>query len=352
MVALNAHDDTSGVGSITYAKDGDSTTETNNVQGANEYSRSNDFSANFEITKQGTTDLTHQAADYAGNTYTLADQQVRLDSVDPTLVKVATRTGASEITVTLTGADATSGVDYIRYSVDGGGNWAYANVVDNQGPHSMATTFVLTGVGDHSLGHLVLDVAGNQYVLADQIITLDEGSSNGGTIAPPPTTPMITVDMMGTIAEYPVTPEGKLIADAQITSPDGKVTLEILAGTLVLNNNLTPTYQNDDYDIVVKEAGTPAAPAGYQMIAAYEASPSGLTFSPDARFIITYDQEKLPAGSSAVIAYYDEAARTWEPLETAGYVAAVSGIEITDTVVSRVGHFTYFAVLAKLPAGE
>jgi hypothetical protein len=271
----------------------------------------------------------------------LPAQDIKIDQTDPTLTKDAVRTEAG-IVVTLAGTDATSGVGYIDYSTDGGATWTRA--------YSETATFTLTTPGDHNLGHLVLDVAGNQYVLADQIITI-EGPTAGGT-AVPPTILVITVDMMGTTAEYPVTPEGRLIADAQTTSPDGNVILEIPAGTLVLNaDGTTPTYLNQDYDIVLKEAATPAAPAGYQMIAAYEAFPTGVTFSPDARFIITYDQEKLPKDSQAVIAYYDEAAGKWEPLETAGYVAA-GGIEIPNTAVSRVGHFTYFAVLAKLPAGK
>lgn len=146
-----------------------------------------------------------------------------------------------------------------------------------------------------------------------------------------------------------MTPEGRLINAARVTSPDGTVTLEIPAGTLVLNADGTPTYLNEDYDIVFMNAAPPAAPPGYQLIAAYQAFPGVLTFSKDARLIITYDENKLPAGSTAVIAYYDEAKKVWTPLETAGYVAS-GGIEIPNTVVSRVGHFTYFAVLAKLPA--
>jgi hypothetical protein len=81
------------------------------------------------------------------------------------------------------------------------------------------------------------------------------------------------------------------------------------------------------------------------MIAAYQFTPSGVTFDPDAELIIEYDPEKLPEGSLAVISFFDEVASQWVNLETAGFVAA--GVEVPNTVVSKVAHFTYFAVLAK-----
>lgn len=301
---------------------------------------------------QGTITLYHSAVDVAGNegSGTVgASQQIKIDTVAPSLAKSAARTDATEVTVTLVGTDATSGVDYIRYSVDGGETWAQAPVVNNYGPNTFQATFTVDGVGEHELSHLVFDVAGNQYVLGDQMITIERPTPSGTMLYTPRL--IITLDILGTTAEYPVTPEGRLITDARVTSPDGSVTLEIPAGTLVLNADRTPTYLNEDYDIVFMNAAPPAAPAGYQIVAAYQAHPAGLTFSRDARLIITYDESKLPQGSSAVIAYYDEAKKEWTPLETAGYVAA-GGIEIPNTVVSRVGHFTYFAVLAKLPAAK
>lgn len=342
LVTLTATDATSGVYEIRYTVDGSETT----VPGGPEGTKTAE--ASFTLSDNGVYGLTHETSDYAGHNTVLAAQEVRIDQTPPSLAKSAARTGMAEITVTLTGTDATSGVDYIKYSVDGGETWAQAPVVNGYGPNTFQATFTIEGVGEHNLSHLVLDVAGNQYVLADQTMTI-EGTIPGSGIFTPRL--VITVDMLGTTAEYPVTPEGRLIDNASTTSPDGAITLYIPAGTLVLNADSTPTYLNEDYDIVFKPAGTPPAPAGYEIVAAYQASPTGVTFSPDVRLIVTYDEKKLPAGSSAVIAYYDEAKNQWTPLETAGYVAA-GGIEMPNTVVSRVGHFTYFAVLAKLPAGK
>jgi hypothetical protein len=161
------------------------------------------------------------------------------------------------------------------------------------------------------------------------------------TTIPPP---VLVVDMLGTIVRYPVTADGTLLVDALTTSPDGLVTLLIPAGTLVLNPDGSPAYLNKDPDVFSISAATPAAPAGYTMVAAYEFLPSGITFSPDATVIIEYNAEKMPAGGAPVIAFYDEAAGKWTNLETAGYVAG--GVEVPNTVQAHTAHLTYFAVLA------
>jgi hypothetical protein len=274
----------------------------------------------------------------------LEPQYIRIDKTPPDLTKDLSLTKLNEVTVTLTGSDALSGVDFIQYSTDGGTTW---QTVQCTGGPNGTTTFTLTGIGDHELGHLVFDVAGNQYVLPDQIVSI----VGGGTTGMPTTALVITVDVMGTVASYEVSPDGTLLEDALITSPDGKVRLFIPAGTRLLNaDGTTPTYLNDDPDIVIKLAGTPPTPPGYQMVAAYECLPSGITFSKDANLIIEYDPDKLPADSTPIIAYYNETAGQWEPLETAGYVAG--GIEQPNTVTSHIAHLSYYAVFAKIATAK
>ena len=160
----------------------------------------------------------------------------------------------------------------------------------------------------------------------------------------PVSTPVLVVDVLGTVARYPVTNDGILLADAMTTSPDGMLTLLIPAGTLVMNPNGSPAYLNKDPDVFSISAATPQPPAGYTMVAAYEFLPSGIIFRPEATLIIKYNAEKMPAGGAPVIAYYDEAAGQWINLETAGYVAG--GVEVPNTVQAHTAHLTYFAILA------
>jgi ribosomal protein L21E len=361
---LTAYDATSGVYSIKYKVDG-APWQTDYSDGWVAWDQGPEtFSTDQVDLTEGIYYLKHKAVDVAGNTGSEPEgfcQQVKVDWTPPDLVKDAVRTGLDEITVTLLGSDDSSpsgmnsGVDFIKYSTDGGATWTTVYSTRpplGQGPEEFPTTFVLTGVGDYNLGHLVLDVAGNEYVLAPQTISIE----GPGTTLPLPRL-VITVDILGTLAEYgayaeyPVSPEGRLLVNARTTSPDGKVTLVIPAGTLVLNPDGTPTYLNLDPDVFTIAAATPQPPAGYEMVAAYQFLPSGITFSPDANLIITYDEENIPEDSTAIIAFYDEAAGKWVEEETAGYVAA-DGTAVANTVTCSTAHFTYFAVLAKIAAAE
>jgi len=268
---------------------------------------------NSTITTQGTnvTD-TQSATDWADNTgQGISSPGINTDWTQPTLVKDSARTGTSEITVTLTGADALSGVDFIRYSTDGGNNWTTVN--------SDTTTFTLTGIGDHNLGHLVFDIAGNEYALADQTLTID-APGGGGTGT--------TGEAVGTVASLLITSEGELLEDIVITSPDGVSTLNIPAGTWLMNPDGTPVTDIDDFQILPIEGVT--APDGYQLIgSAYQFTPSDITFAPDATPTISYDPAAIPEGSTLVIAYFDEATGTWVELPTTesapGFLTAPAG---------------------------
>jgi hypothetical protein len=338
QVTLTATDATSGVYDVQYSINGVPVTVLSGAEGTPL------LQTQFDLTADNTYKLTHQTSDYAGHTTTVDPQQVKIDQTAPDLTKDLRLTQLNEVTVTLTGRDARSGVGSIQYSIDGGTTW---QTVQCTGGLNGTATFTLTGIGDHELGHLVFDVAGNQYELPAQIVSI----VGGGTTGMPTTALVITVDVMGTVASYEVSPDGTLLEDALITSPDGKVRLFILAGTRLLNaDGTTPTYLNDDPDIVIKLAGTPPTPPGYQMVAAYECLPSGITFSKDANLIIEYDPDKLPADSTPIIAYYNETAGEWEPLETAGYVAG--GIEQPNTVTSHIAHLSYYAVFAKIATAK
>ncbi len=312
LVTLTATDAASGVQYIKYSTDG----------GANWTTETEFNPVDFTIGTEGTTSLEHETKDMAGHPFVLAPQDVNIDWTQPTLVKDAARTGASEITVTLTGADALSGVDFIRYSTDGGATWTTVN--------SNTTTFTITGIGDHNLGHLVFDIAGNEYVLADQTLTIDVPGGGGGTGT--------TGEAVGTVASLLITSDGELLEGIVITSPDGVLTLDIPAGTSLMNADGTPVTNVGDFQILPVEGVT--APDGYQLIgSAYQFAPPGITFSPDATLTISYDPAAIPEGSTLVIAYYDEATGTWVELPTTesapGTLTAPAGSGYTFAIFAK-----------------
>jgi hypothetical protein len=59
----------------------------------------------------------------------------------------------------------------------------------------------------------------------------------------------------------------------------------------------------------------PAAPEGYQVLAAFQFDPSGATFDPGISINIKFDPDDVPAGKTPVIAYYNEATGEWEFIE-------------------------------------
>jgi hypothetical protein len=158
-------------------------------------------------------------------------------------------------------------------------------------------------------------------------------------------TPLLVVDVQGTVAYYPVTLNGALLVDAITTSPDGLLTLRIPRGCPVLNADGTPAYVNPNPDVFSISAANLAAPAGATILAAYQFEPADIIFSCDASIIIGYDPNKLPAGKTPVIAAYNGATGQWTDLETAGYVAG--GVTVPNILQAHTSQTLYFAVLAK-----
>lgn len=271
--------------------------------------------------------VTGTAIDKAGNSASIAVSGINIDKTDPTLADDLSRTGMNEITVTLTGNDALSGVDFIRYSTDDGATWTTV--------YSPTTTFTISGVGEYNLSNLVFDIAGNEYMMG-RVISL-EGPVAGETAL----NPTLEIDVMGTVAIYPVTSDGKLLADVKVASPDNTLVLVIPSGGQILNEDGTPASQ---VQIVASE--TAVAPAGYKIVSAYQFTPSGIIFSKEATLSTNHAQEKMLEDGTVVMAFYDEAAGQWAGL---GYSGRVAELETPNTVISQISGTGSFAVLARVP---
>ena len=100
------------------------------------------------VSGDGTHALTYWSVDQAGNTEAVNTLAVPVDATAPaTTAKAAASAGLT--TVTLSAADATSGVAATCYTLDGSAAQTYA------------TTVAVTGGGGHSLTYWSVDVAGN-----------------------------------------------------------------------------------------------------------------------------------------------------------------------------------------------
>jgi hypothetical protein len=230
-----------------------------------------------------------------------------------------------EITVTLTGNDALSGVDSVRYSTDGGATWTTV--------YSPTATFTISGAGEYNLSNLVFDIAGNQYMM-DRVVSLD-GTTTGVTAL----NPMLEIDVMGTVASYPMTRDGRMLADVKVASPDNTLVLEIPSGGQILNEDGTPASQ---VQIIASEIAS--VPAGYQVVSAYQFIPAGIVFPQEAKLTMNYAEGEMPENSIVVMAFYDEATGKWAGLENSGRVAE---LEIPEAVTSQISSAGSFAVLAK-----
>jgi hypothetical protein len=102
------------------------------------------YAGPFSVTGDGIHIVIFYSVDHAGNTETAKGVAILIDTVPP--VTSASVAGA---TVTLTAADATSGVLMTNYQIDGGAAQVYT------GP------FTVTGTGSHTVVYESTDIAGN-----------------------------------------------------------------------------------------------------------------------------------------------------------------------------------------------
>src|SRR3989475_3487703 len=162
-VYLNATDATSGVASLVYRVDGGNWTT---------------YASPFTLA-DGVHLLEYYATDVAGLVESTKSRTVSIDTVPPTTTAALSGTlGAngwytSNVTVSLTATDATSGVANITYRVDGGTWFVYI------GP------FALTE-GSHVLDYFSVDLAGLTEITRSQSIAIDmtppsTGDSVSGT---------------------------------------------------------------------------------------------------------------------------------------------------------------------------
>jgi len=138
-----------------------------------------------------------------------------------------------------------------------------------------------------------------------------------------------------------VTSDGRFADDVEAQSDDGKAVLYIHKDTIGLNRvgfRLTSIT-------VIESSNYPAPPKLYKIIPpVYHMEPVGATFEPAIDLTINYNDSLIPellAEKNLVVATCDTSGNKWEILDS------IVDQE-NDTIMSKVGHFSFFAVMAPL----
>jgi hypothetical protein len=148
----------------------------------------------------------------------------------------------------------------------------------------------------------------------------------------------LNVIISGVSTSYEISGEGELLEIIERTSPDGKVTIVIPEGTIVLDKDGNPLLT---LTIDVDPNPSCPPPQGAYVILPYNFSPSGATFAPPITLTWHYDQADIPAGvaeKDLIVAYCDKNTGQWVPVPSAVNVD-------TNTVTATVSHFTTFALI-------
>jgi parallel beta-helix repeat protein len=180
-VTLNATDSGSGVQSIRYWLNG--------AQGNPVVVNGN--SANVTITAEGTTSLSYAASDVAGNVETTKSLTINIDKTAPATVAAAMPApnasgwNSSNVNVMLNATDSGSGVQSIRYWLNG----AQGNPVVVNGN---SANVAITAEGTTTVGYAAVDAAGNVEPAKSVTMKIDKTApvisglpASGCTIAGP-----------------------------------------------------------------------------------------------------------------------------------------------------------------------
>ena len=259
--------------------------------------------------------------------------------------------------VTVNGAPAADGTQ-VSATVDIGEIIATQNPVTTVGgKYGIGSPYLLVQGYDIPDGATITFHVTNQY-----------GTATGGTatfeagggptrrdlsveieVPPTPPTPEVgvpapvitTVTISGLTATVPlrVNAQGVVQESTTLTTADGKLSLNIPAGTKILDAQGKPLTSLT----AVIEPSPPSPPPGGAILLAYNLGPDGATFEPPITLTIEYDPEALPEGfaeEDLYIAYWDGS--KWVALTTTVNTAA-------NTVSCLVSHFTIFAIIGAPP---
>ncbi len=249
------------------------------------------------------------------------------------------KTAALDVTVPFTidaASTATQGVDYtISTTVAGQVTIPAGSLTSND------ITINVTDDGDVEPDETVILNMGspsnaNKGTPDSHTATIENDDTRPGPI---PSARYFTVDFLGKITREKMSSSGRLLKPLDGPSPDNT--------HLFSMEKDTKTHKNGKVvkKITIREAlEIPALPSDTVLVGStYEFEPTDCVFSKPVRLTLGYDVNQLPEHvTSIALAYYDPK-KGWIELDTERSVVAEVG-----KLTAPVGHFTKFAILAKV----
>jgi hypothetical protein len=164
--------------------------------------------------------------------------------------------------------------------------------------------------------------------------------TNGGELSPY----HLEIDLLGTKSEFSADSQGKLKTNVNLSSADGKISLSLNEGTMVMDEDKKPLQV---IDVAIDPNPPTPSREAYIVGAAYDLRPEGANFNPQIKLTLSYDPEELPEGVSernVYIACYQDTG--WEKLPYKNVDTE------SHKVTTHIDQFAKYAVLVPLPPTE
>ncbi|MBN2186817.1 MAG: TlpA family protein disulfide reductase [Dehalococcoidia bacterium] len=172
------------------------------------------------------------------------------------------------------------------------------------------------------------------------------GCSSSFTPTPGGNSPthQLEIDLLGEKNEFPVDSQGRLESQVEVSPADGKISLSLDKGTIILDKDTQPLTAIH----VSIEPNSPLFSEDAHIISSvYNLEPQGATFSPQLSLTLSYEPEKLPEGlreKELYLACYD--GTKWYTLSHKEADTELHSITITTRLYNF--NFTTFAILGPM----
>jgi hypothetical protein len=210
-------------------------------------------------------------------------------------------------------------------------------------PDGAGITFRVTNQYGTAIGGTATFEAGGGPERRDLSVDIEVPTTAAGGGGPAPAVPIVTITGLTATVPLEVDAQGTVQTGTTLTTNDGKVNLNIPAGTKILDARGDPLTS---ITAVIETSPPAPPPEGKNVIGlTYNFEPAGATFEPPITLTFTYDPGDIPEGvaeEDLVLAFYDESTGEWIECEC-------TCDPENNCVTACVYHFTDFAIIAPAP---